>query len=251
MPEDQTTRRRLLQAVGSAAVAGLAGCDTSGRDADSTPTPAGGVGRSTDQPSSTVRSTQTHTHTDDSPDATPTEFVRNQHVEYDDEALHATLTETVDVPADEVLVGYHLLDGPLPFTTDVYHAPPDATVGATETYDTQDLSAVSLLPDDPQPLHTVKTDARDIHYGTTPVGDGIPVTLVAQHDENLVWTAFGRSGYPYDGHGDSPIGVDCYCGGDIYEVPAGGTWARIIRLVPSDEVDPGTGMVVSWTSGPT
>ncbi|WP_206425089.1 hypothetical protein [Halosimplex salinum] len=170
------------------------------------------------------------------------------HESHDDEELHATLTDAVTVPEDEVLIGYHLLDGPLPFTTQVYHAPDDATPQATETYETQDLNEVSLLPADPQPLDTLETDARDIHYGTTPVGEPLAVTLVGQYDDHLSWTAYTRSGHPVDGHAGD-ITVACYCSGEIYDVPPGGTWARVVQVTPTDAVEPGTGVVVSWMSG--
>ncbi|WP_238993969.1 hypothetical protein, partial [Halobellus captivus] len=173
------------------------------------------------------------------------QFVRNP------EEIHPTLVEATSVPSDEVLLGFRLEDSSLPFTTEVYHSPEDAEIQATETYDTRDLGEVDLLPDSPEALDTVDTDHEDIHYGTTAVGEPLKVTLVARQDEEptFEWSSWDRSGYPHDGHEEDPaLEVDCYCGGDIYTAPEGGTWARVIQVTPTERVDPGTTIALNWTS---
>ena len=163
------------------------------------------------------------------------------------EASHEALIEWVERqqqadPNDATFtVLDDLEDSSLPFTTEVYHAPEDATVQATETYDSQNLADVDLVPSSPTALETVDTDHEDIHYATTPVGEPLTVTLVAQHDgEAFEWSAWERTGYPYDGHNDENLGlqVACYCGGMTYTAPSGGTWARVIQVTPTEVVDP-------------
>ncbi|QLG61657.1 hypothetical protein [Halorarum salinum] len=249
--ETNRARRRALQTIGSVAVAGLAGCSSPGsstptREPTDTPTAA-----STPTEASTETATHEHTdaaHTPEHTDAGPpdsVEFAQNP------EEIHPTLVEETSVPSDEVLLGYRLEDSSLPFTTEVYHAPEDAEVHATKTYDTQDLSQVDLLPESPRALDTVDTDQEDVHYGTTTVGEPLKVTLVARHDgETFDWSAWDRTGYPHDGHDeeDPALEVDCYCGGMIYTAPSGGTWARVIQVTPTERVDPGTTIAVNWTS---
>ena len=249
--EPNHTRRRALQTIASGAVVGLAGCGSSGAsDPAQQPTET-----STATPSSTGTPTQTQTqehssteHTHEHTDAEPpedVEFARNP------EEIHPTLVEQTSVASDEILIGYRLEDSSLPFETEVYHAPDDAEFQATKTYDTKDLSQVDLLPDQPQALDTVETDQEDIHYGTTTVGEPLAVTLVARHDgETFDWTAWDRTGHPYDGHDEEnpALKVDCYCGGMIYTAPSGGTWARVIQVTPTERVDPGTTIAINWTS---
>lgn len=236
--ETNHTRRSALQSICSVAIAGLAGCTSIGSSdsaRDPTETPTG-----TTTPTDTRTPERTATETSDA-----AQFVENP------AAVHPTLVEETSVPADEVLLGFRLEDSSLPFTTEVYHAPDDAEVQATETYDTQDLSEVGLVPESPRALDTVETDREDVHYGTTTVGEPLAVTLVARHDgETFDWSAWSRTGYPYDGHDESDpaLGVDCYCGGDIYTAPGGGTWARVIQVTPTERVDPGTSVVLNWTS---
>ncbi|RDZ39580.1 hypothetical protein C5B91_19310 [Haloferax sp. Atlit-10N] len=239
-------RRRAMQVLGSAVITGLAGCSSTGTSNSTT--------QSTDTSSATATSTetqtdaQTETATDEPTSVGPpesVEFARNP------EEVHPTLVEETSVPSDEVLIGFRLEDSSLPFTTEVYHAPDDAEFQATKTYDTQELSEVDLVPEPAQALGTVDTDREDIHYGTTTIGEPLAVTLVARHDgESFDWSAWDRSGHPYDGHNEEnpALEVDCYCGGMIYTAPSGGTWARVIQVTPTERVDPGTSIVVNWTS---
>lgn len=234
----ETTRRKTLQTVGSAVAVGLAGCNSSGSsDSD-------------EQPTDTPTATQEHASSDHTHEHTDTEATESSQFAENPKEVHATLVEETDVSSDEVLLGYRLEDSSLPFETEVYHAPEDAEFQATETYDTQDLSQVDLLPDSPQELDTVDTDREDVHYGTTTVGEPLAVTLVARHDgEDLEWSSWNRTGYPYDGDEEEPgIEVDCYCSGEIYTAPGGGTWARVIQVTPTERVDPGSTLVVNWTS---
>jgi hypothetical protein len=247
-------RRRAIQTIGGVLVTGLAGCSSS-ENSDSTEQPtdtttATRTATETQTETTTQTTTEAETETTtDEPAETETagsvEFARNP------EEIHPTLVEETSVSDDEVLMGFRLEDSSLPFTTEVYHAPDDAEFQATETYDTQDLSQVDLVPDQPQALDTVETDLEDIHYGTTTIGEPLAVTLVARHDgETFDWSAWDRSGYPYDGHNDEnpALKVDCYCGGAVYTAPGGGTWARVIQVTPTERVDTGTSVVVNWTS---
>jgi hypothetical protein len=253
--ESNQTRRRALQTLGGAVVVGLAGCSSSA--------PGDASEQSTTAPTSTSTPTETatesptpeetthtdheHTHTESMPPES-VDFVENP------EAIHPTLADATSIPDGEVLLGFRLEDSSLPFTTEVYHAPEDATVQATETYDSQNLADVDLVPSSPTALETVDTDHEDIHYATTPVGEPLTVTLVAQHDgEAFEWSAWERTGYPYDGHNDENLGlqVACYCGGMTYTAPSGGTWARVIQVTPTEVVDPGTAVAVNWTSSRT
>lgn len=230
------TRRKALQSIGCLTIAGLAGCNIAGSeaDADRSPTAATPERTATDRPTET--------------EATATEAVMD--FEVNPAEIHPRLVEATSVGDEEVLIGLRLEDSTLPFTTEVYEAPDDAAIQATETYDTQDLGAISLLPDDPRALSTVDTENEDVHYGTTTVGEPLMVTLVARHDgERMEWSAWGRSGHPVAGH-EGALDVDCYCGGDIYTAPAGGSWARVIQVTPTEEVDPGTTIVLNWTSSP-
>ncbi|WP_396612067.1 hypothetical protein ACH9L7_01935 [Haloferax sp. S1W] len=246
--ETNHTRRRALQAIGSVTIAGLAGCSSAGT-AESTEQP-------TDTPAQTATETPTNTTThepttEQTHEYTDTEGPGSVDFVENPEEIHPTLVESTTVPSDEVLIGFRLEDSSLPFTTEVYHAPDDAEVQATKTYDTQDLSKVDLVPESPQALDTVDTDREDIHYATTKVGESLPVTLVARHNgETIDWSAWSRTGYPHDGHSeDSPaLEVDCYCGGMNYTAPSGGTWARVIQVTPTERVDPGTTIVLNWTS---
>ncbi|WP_049985583.1 hypothetical protein [Halobellus rufus] len=236
------TRRRALQTVGSVLVAGVAGCSSS--DSMEETTDAATETPTTESTAtSTANATEEPTSTDGS-DAD--QFVRNP------EEVHATLVEETSVSSEEVLIGFRLEDSSLPFTTEVYHAPEDAEVQATETYDTQDLGAVDLLPDPPEALDTVDTDREDVHYGTTSIGEPLMVTLLARQDdeETFEWSSWDRSGYPHDGHEeeDTALEVDCYCGGDVYTAPEGGTWARVIQVTPTEHVEPGTTIALNWTS---
>lgn len=239
------TRRRALQAVGSAVVVGLAGCSSSepsnpAEDATETPT-ASATATATDGADDGHDHDHDHreTEADDS-----SQFAENP------QEVHATLTEQTSVSSDEVMIGFRLEDRTLPFETEVYHAPPDAEYQATQTYDTQDLAEVDLVPDPPEALETVGTDREDVHYATTTVGEPLPVTLVARHDEEtLEWSSWNRTGHPYDGDEEEPgIGVDCYCSGEIYTAPSGGTWARVIQVTPTERVESGSTIVVNWTS---
>lgn len=263
--ETPCTRRRALQALGGVVLtAGFAGCNTGGSSdpgdppGNQTSTATGTAGETltrtaTDQSTATETEAPTatdghdhdHTHTQSTPGDG---FVENP------EELHAEMVEQTSVRVDEVLLGYRLEDSSLPFETEVYHAPEDAEIQATETYDTQDLAEVPLVPDDPEPLETLSTANEDIHYGTTAVGEPLAVTLVARHDgeEDLDWTAWNRTGYPYDGNqeDDPYLEVECYCGGPEYVAPAGGTWARVIAVTPTERVDGGTTIALNWTSGP-
>lgn len=251
--ETNRTRRRALQTIGFVAVAGLAGCSSSESTdppRQSTPTlaetPAGTPTETPAETSSDVHSDAEHTHdgTDDGPPEA-VEFAENP------EEVHPTLVEETSVPSDEVLIGFRLEDSSLPFTTEVYHAPDDAEVHATETYDTQNLDRVGLVPEPPRALETVDTDREDVHYGTTTIGEPLKVTLVARHDgETFDFSSWSRTGHPYDGHdeADPALKVDCYCGGMIYPAPGGGTWARVIQVTPTERVDPGTTIVLNWTS---
>ena len=247
--EQDPTRRRAIQTIGSVVVAGLAGCN-SASSPDQTPQP-------TDTPTKTTETTETTT------EATTHEDTTTEHEHTTEEApgsvefsrnpsdVHQTLVEETSVASDEVMIGFRLEDSSLPFTTEVYHAPDDAAVQATETYDTQDLGEVGLVPEPPQALDTVDTDQEDVHYGTTTIGDPLKVVLVARHDgETFEWSAWDRTGYPYDGHDEQnpALKVDCYCGGMIYTAPGGGTWARVIQVTPTERVDPGTTIVLNWTS---
>ncbi|SEL92486.1 hypothetical protein [Haloferax larsenii] len=219
--EPNRTRRRVLQSICGVGIAGLAGCNSTGA-LHIPPTKNGAA---------------------EAPESV--KFVENP------EAVHPTLVEETTVASDEVLIGFRLEDSSLPFTTEVYRAPDDAEVQATKTYETQALSNVDLVPETPEALDTVETDREDIHYATTTVGEPLPVTLVARHDgETLDWSAWSRTGYPYDGHNeDNPaVKVDCYCGGMTYTAPRGGTWARVIQVTPTERVDPGTTIVLNWTS---
>lgn len=237
-------RRRAMQVLGSAVVTGLAGCGSTGTSNPTTQSTDTSTATSTPTETDTQTETATHEHTDtESPESV--EFARNP------EEVHPTLVEETSVPSDEVLIGFRLEDSSLPFTTEVYHAPDDAEFQATKTYDTQELSQVDLVPEPAQALETVDTDREDIHYGTTTIGEPLAVTLVARHDgETFDWSAWDRSGYPYDGHNEEnpALEVDCYCGGMIYTAPSGGTWARVIQVTPTERVDPGTSIVVNWTS---
>jgi hypothetical protein len=239
-------RRKALQVIGGAVVTGLAGCSSSA--------PSNSTEQPTDTPTATATSTptvtdtQTETATQEPTDAEssePVDFARNP------EEVHPTLVGETSVPSDEVLIGFRLEDSSLPFTTEVYHAPDDAEFQATKTYDSQNLDEVDLVPERPRALETVDTDREDIHYGTTTVGEPLAVTLVARHDqETFDWSAWDRTGYPYDGHDEEnpALEVDCYCGGMIYTAPSGGIWARMIQVTPTERVDPGTSVVVNWTS---
>lgn len=245
--ETNHTRRRALQTIGSGVVVGLAGCGSSGAS-DST-------GQPTDTSTTTETSTETPTHEHTSTERThehtnagppeSVEFARNP------EEVHPILVKETSVPSDEVLIGFRLEDSSLPFTTEMYHAPDDAEIQATKTYDTHNLGQVDLVPEPPQALDTVDTDREDIHYGTTTVGEPLAVTLVARHDgETFDWSAWDRTGHPYGGHDEEnpALEVDCYCGGMIYTAPSGGTWARVIQVTPTEHVDPGTTIVLNWTS---
>lgn len=234
--ETSHTRRRTLQTVGSAIVVGLAGCSSS--------EPSEPTQQETDTATATPTDTHsTHDHTHTEPPESE-QFVENPR------EVHSTLVEETSVGSDEVLLGYRLEDSSLAFETEVYHAPDDAEFQATETYDTQDLGEVDLVPDPAEALDTVDTDREDVHYGTTTIGEPLAVTLVARHDgETFDWSSWNRTGYPYDGHEDDPaLEVDCYCSGEIYTAPGGGTWARVIQVTPTERVDPGTTVVVNWTS---
>ncbi|AZH24275.1 hypothetical protein [Haloplanus aerogenes] len=212
--ETNHTRRNALRTLGSAVAAGLAGCSSSQEQTTAGP-----------------------------PESA--DFVQNP------AEIHPTLVEETSVASDEILIGLRLEDSSLPFTTEVYHAPPDASVHATRTYDTQDLSQVELVPESKRTLDTVDTDREDIHYGTTMVGEPLTVTLVARHDgEAFDWSSWDRTGYPYDGHDEEnpALKVACYCGGMIYTAPSGGTWARVIQVTPTERVDPGTNILLNWTS---
>jgi hypothetical protein len=237
-------RRRTLQVIGSAVVAGLAGCSSSG----SSNSTEQSNDTTTATSNSTVTETQNETATQENTDAESpesVEFARNP------EKVHPTLVEKTSVSSDEVLIGFRLEDSSLPFTTEVYHAPDDAEVQETKTYDTQDLKEVDLVPEPARALETVDTDLEDIHYGTTTIGEPLAVTLVARHDdETFDWSAWDRAGHPYDGHNEEnpALEVDCYCGGMVYTAPSGGTWARVIQVTPTERVDPGTSIVVNWTS---
>lgn len=225
-------------------VAGLAGCSSS---SDSEPQSTA-TETATPEPTTTETHTPTNTTPHDHADEGPpdsVEFVRNP------EELHPTLVEATDVASDEILIGFRLEDSSLPFTTEVYRAPEDATVHTTHTYDTQDLSYVDIVPDSKETLDTVETDREDIHYGTTTVGEPLKVTLVARHDgETFEWSSWDRTGYPYDGDNEEnpALKVDCYCGGMVYTAPSGGTWARVIQVTPTERVDPGTSVLLNWTS---
>lgn len=245
------TRRRTLQTIGGAILAGLAGCSSSGssdppaqptNSPTPTATPTAGPRETTTKDHTATEHTHTQT-TAGSPESV--QFVQNPR------EVHPTLVEATSVPPDEIRIGLRLEDSSLPFTTEVYHAPADAEIHATKTYDTQDLGGVDLVPEPPRALETVDTDREDIHHGTTTVGEPLAVTLVARHDgETFDWSAWDRTGYPYDGHNedDPALKVDCYCGGMIYTAPGGGTWARVIQVTPTERVDPGTTIVLNWTS---
>ena len=242
--ETNQTRRRALQSICGVAIAGIAGCSSSG-DSEQTQDPTATSAEpttetETETPTNTSTQEQTSTETTES-----VEFVENP------EEVHPTLVEETSVPEDEVLVGFRLEDSSLPFTTEVYRAPDDAEIQATKTYDSQDLSEVDLVPDPPQALETVETDREDVHYGTTAVGEPLAVTLVARHEgETVDWSAWSRTGYPYAGYDedDPALEVDCYCGGMNYTAPGGGTWARVIQVTPTDRVEPGTTIALNWTS---
>ena len=258
--ESSHTRRKALQTIGSVVVAGLAGCSSSGpSDPTQQPTDTP-ISTPTETPPATATETATETtadkqtsteHTHEHSTAEPPEsvqFVQNP------KEVHPTLVEETSVPSDEVLIGLRLEDSTLPFTTEVYHAPDDAKVQATKTYDTQDLGQVGLVPESPRALATVDTDREDIHHGTTAIGEPLTVTLVARHDgETFDWSAWDRTGYPYDGHNEKnpALKVACYCGGMTYTAPGGGTWARVIQVTPTERVDPGTTIVLNWTSSRT
>jgi len=244
--ETEHTRRRILRTFGSVAVAGLAGCNAldSGQQPTATPT------ETTATPTETATQEPTPTQTDSTEHATPgppdaVDFAENP------ADLHPTLVEATDVAADEILIGLRLEDSSLPFTTEVYHAPADADVHTTRTYDTQDLSQVGLVPESKRTLDTVDIDREDIHYGTTTVGEPLTVTLVARHNgETFDWSSWERTGHPYDGNdGENPaLNVDCYCDGTVYTAPSGGTWARVIQVTPTERVAPGTTVLLNWTS---
>lgn len=270
--ETPCTRRRALQALGSVVLtAGFAGCNMSGSGEPADP-PANG----------TTTATHTHTHTEtetptptetETPTETPTEaetVADDHHTHHDHEhthtqstpsedfvvnpeEVHAEMLEQTSVKANEILLGYRLEDSNLPFTTEVYHAPEDVEIHRTETYDTADLSEVPLVPEDPEPLDTMSTANEDVHYGTTSIGEPLKVTLVARHEgeEDIDWTAWNRTGFPYDGHReeDKYLEVACYCGGPEYVAPAGGTWARVIAVTPTERVAGGTTIAMNWTSG--
>ena len=244
--EPNQRRRRAIQTIGSVMVASLAGCSSSGTS--NTPEQPADNQTANQTTNQTSTDTEGENATDEQTDADPNEsaeFARNP------EEVHPTLVEETPSTEDEVTIGFRLEDSSLPFTTEVYHAPDDAEYQATETYDTQDLAQVDLVPEPARALDTVDTDREDIHYGTTAVGEPLVVTLVARHDrETFDWSAWDRTGYPYDGHEQENPGleVDCYCGGMIYTAPSGGTWARVIQVTPTERVDPGSTIVVNWTS---
>ena len=235
------SRRSALRTICGGVVVGLAGCNSS-ESSDPTATPAETV-------DSTPTETTTAVTTRREESGTVPESVTYLQNPKD---VHSTLAAEASVPDEEVLIGLRLEDSTLPFTTEVYRAPDEAEVHATKTYDTQDFAEVDLVHDSPQALDTVETTREDVHYGTTAVGDPLTVTLVARHEgETLDWTAWSRSGHPHDGHGqDAVLSVACYCGGETYTAPGGGTWARVIQVTPSERVDPGTAVVLNWTSGP-
>ena len=252
-------RRRALQTISSVLVTGFAGCNSS---ESSTPTqrPSDTV-TATQTPTTTSTETATETSTDQHTSAEHTHEHTHEHTTSEPSGsvqfaenpkeVHPTLVEATSVPSDEVLIGFRLEDSSLPFTTEVYHAPDDARTQATKTYDTQDLSQVGLVPEPPRALDTVDTEREDIHYGTTTIGEPLAVTLVARHDgETFDWSSWERTGYPYDGHNEENLAlkVDCYCGGMVYTAPGSGTWARVIQVTPTERVDPGTTIVLNWTS---
>jgi len=237
------SRRSALRTICCGVAAGVAGCNGTS-SSDSTESPAR-------PPTDTAAPTETATDVPTQRDEMGTipesvEYLQNP------KDVHSTLLEEVSAPDDGILIGLRLEDSTLPFTTEVYHAPEDAEVHATKTYDTQDFAEVDLVPDSPTALETVETTREDVHYATTAVAEPLTVTLVARHEgETLDWTAWSRSGHPYDGHGrDAVLSIDCYCGGETYTAPGGGTWARVIQVTPSERVDPGTAIVLNWTSGP-
>lgn len=244
--ETDRTRRSALRTIGTVTVAGLAGCNSLG---SSNPAQQPGDTRTaTSTPTETPTETQTETPTHEHTSTEPPDFA--QFVE-NPETVHSILVEETSVPSDGVLIGLRLEDSTLPFVTEVYHAPDGAEIHATRTYDTQDLGQVELVPEPPRALDTVATDREDVHYGTTTVGEPLAVTLVARHDgETFDWSAWERTGYPYDGHNEEnpALSVDCYCGGAIYTAPGGGTWARVIQVTPTERVDPGTTIALNWTS---
>ncbi|WP_042663930.1 hypothetical protein [Haloferax sp. ATB1] len=251
MGEKKTyTRRRALQSIGAVAVAGLAGCSSSGSEGEGPTTQSTDTETQTTTEATTDAQTTTNETTEQTQESTETgpeaaDFVENP------EEIHPTLVKETSVPSDEVLLGFRLEDSSLPFTTEVYRAADDAEVQATETYDTQDLSEVDLLPDSPRALDTVDTDREDIHYGTTTIGEPLKVTLVARNETDTIdWSAWSRTGYPYDGHNedDPALEVDCYCGGMNYTAPSGGTWARVIQVTPTERVETGTTIALNWTS---
>ena len=95
------TRRRALQTLGSALVAGLAGCNSS---ASSTPTQQPTDTPTADPtPTATPTETSTHEHATTEPPESA-QFVKNP------EEVHPTLVEATSVPSDEVLIGLRLED---------------------------------------------------------------------------------------------------------------------------------------------
>lgn len=267
--ETSCSRRRALQTLGSVVLtAGLAGCGQSSSDPSEPPVNATGsptstlTGTPTDAATQTETATETntetatetgthshenHTHTHQTPpDGTQQQFIGNP------EGFHSKLSQQAATGANEVLVGFRLEDSSLPFTTEVYQSPADAKVHATKTYDTADLSQVPLVPDPPKSLETMSTKREDVHYATTEIGEPLKVTLVARQDSRPTfdWSAWERTGHPYGGHRteDPYLKIDCYCGGETYTAPRGGTWARVIQITPTDRVASGTTVALNWTS---
>ncbi|TYL37922.1 hypothetical protein CV102_14455 [Natronococcus pandeyae] len=164
---------------------------------------------------------------DDDPDV-------SERDELDIESLQQTVAEETDSEEGTVALGIGFAEDHLPTTSELYEPNPEASVSDTESYETSDLSDVDLV-DDSAELPTVDGGEIPLYTIELEPGEARTMAIAVRSDEELTFGAAPPEGQPYGP--DSGLVLNCYCIDEMWNVPAEGTWARVIEVGLEADVD--------------
>ncbi|AGB36928.1 hypothetical protein [Natronococcus occultus] len=155
--------------------------------------------------------------------------------ELDVGALQETVAEQSEAGDGAVTLGVGFADDNLPITSELYEPNPAAEISDTEQYDTQELSEIDLLEEPTEELPTIDTDEIELYALELSPGETRTMGLTVRSDEDVGFDAHLPEGEPYDP--DDGLVLNCYCIDEVWNVPADGTWTRVIEIGLEDGIE--------------
>ncbi|UHQ99236.1 hypothetical protein HYG81_25695 (plasmid) [Natrinema zhouii] len=209
-PDFGRRRRSFIQAAAGALVVGMAGCTELGDDNPDT---------------------QEYLDNHDGSNNSNNSGINN----LDIESLRQTFAEQTDSEDGTVALGIGFAEDHLPITSELYEPDPDASISDTDSYETTELSDVDLVDDSVEKLPTVDAGKTTLYSVELEPGESRTMAIAVQSDEGLTFGAERPEGQPY-GIGSGLV-LNCYCMDEMWNVPADGTWARVIEVGLEENID--------------